>query len=96
MSQLKAAILIVSETAAKDPSTDKCGDTLKEVFQREGAGQWHVQTIDIVPDNVLDIQRFIQRWSDSEDSVNLIVTSGGTGFTIKDTTPEVMRADRFS
>ncbi|EKG13491.1 Molybdopterin binding protein [Macrophomina phaseolina MS6] len=90
MSQLKAAILIVSETAAKDPSTDKCGDTLKDVFQREGAGQWHVQTVEIVPDNVLAIQRFIQRWSDSEDSANLIVTSGGTGFTVKDTTPEAV------
>ncbi|KAL1616615.1 hypothetical protein SLS56_011363 [Neofusicoccum ribis] len=90
MSQLRAAILIVSETAAKDPSTDKCGDVLKDVFHNDGAGQWDVQTVDIVPDNVLDIQRFVQRWADSEDSVNLIVTSGGTGFTVKDQTPEAV------
>ncbi|GME27199.1 Molybdopterin binding protein [Neofusicoccum parvum] len=90
MSQLRAAILIVSETAAKDPSTDKCGDVLKDVFHTDGAGQWDVQTVDIVPDNVLDVQRFVQRWADSEDSVNLIVTSGGTGFTVKDQTPEVV------
>lgn len=91
MSQLKAAILIVSETAAKDTSTDKCGDVLRDVFQKDGAGQWHVQTTDIVPDGILDVQRFIQRWADGEESVNLIVTSGGTGFTAKDTTPEVLR-----
>lgn len=89
MSQLKAAILIVSETAAKDPSSDKCGDVLKDVFDKDNASQWHVQTVDIVPDSILDVQRFIQRWADSEDAVNLIVTSGGTGFTLKDTTPEV-------
>ena len=43
-----------------------------------------------VPDDVLEIQRSIQAWSDDADSkVNLIVTSGGTGFAVKDRTPEV-------
>ncbi|KAL0256377.1 hypothetical protein SLS55_008771 [Diplodia seriata] len=88
MSHLKAAILIVSETAAKDASSDKCGDVLKDVFHNDSASQWHVPVLDIVPDSILDVQRFIQRWADSEDAVNVIVTSGGTGFTTKDTTPE--------
>ncbi|KAL1652167.1 hypothetical protein SLS58_000292 [Diplodia intermedia] len=88
MPQLKAAILIVSETAAKDASSDKCGDVLKDVFHNDSASQWHVPVLDIVPDSILDVQRFIQRWADSEDAVNVIVTSGGTGFTAKDTTPE--------
>lgn len=88
MSQLTAAILIISETAAKDPETDKCGDTLKDVFHKDGASQWGVRIVHIVPDAADDIQAFIHRWTDSEDAVNLIVTSGGTGFTPKDITPE--------
>ncbi|KAK8191640.1 uncharacterized protein BKA78DRAFT_343807 [Phyllosticta capitalensis] len=90
MYPLKAVILVVSETASKDPSTDKCIDALKDVFAANGGDQWKVDTTDIVPDSVLDIQRFIQRWSDSEDAVNLIVTSGGTGFATKDNTPEAV------
>lgn len=88
-SQLKAAILIVSETAAKDPSTDKGIPALKEVFANNGGSQWSTEDTGIVPDDVLEIQRAVTRWTDSTEPVNLVVTSGGTGFTQKDITPEV-------
>lgn len=87
--KLKAAILVVSETASKDPSMDKCIPTLKDVFQQLGNDQWTIQETEIVPDNVLAIQKKIQGWSDSGDYINLILTSGGTGFATKDVTPEV-------
>ncbi|KAK8161152.1 hypothetical protein BKA80DRAFT_204772 [Phyllosticta citrichinensis] len=90
MYPLRAAILVVSETASNDSSTDKCIDALKQVFAANGGDQWAVEITDIVPDSVLDIQRFVQRWTDSEDAVNLIVTSGGTGFATKDNTPEAV------
>lgn len=88
---LQAAILIVSDTASKDPSTDKCEGVLKEVFSNAASesAEWHIQHIAIVPDDVLTIQRKIREWTDSDDYVNLIVTSGGTGFATKDVTPEV-------
>ena len=87
--KLRAAILIVSETAAKDPSSDKCIPVLQDVFKTLGNDQWEIATTSIVPDTILDIQRFIRTWTDWEDAVNLIVTSGGTGFSDKDVTPEV-------
>ena len=90
--KLKAGILVISETASKDPSTDKAIPTLNEVFS--AAGQWEVKKTQIVPDSVLDIQRTIQQWSLGEDALNLIVTSGGTGFAVKDVTPEVSRSGR--
>lgn len=95
-SKLKAAILIVSETASQDPSTDKCIPILKDVFSSSGNDQWDVAETDIVPDNVLAIQKTIRNWTDGANPVNLIITSGGTGFATKDNTPEVLRAMRYA
>lgn len=87
--KLRAAILIVSETASRDPSTDKGIPALQSVFAESGGDQWSAEETSIVTDNALDIQRAITGWTDGEDPVNLVVTSGGTGFTQKDVTPEV-------
>ena len=89
MSTLKAAILIVSTTASKDPSADSSGGILKDVFEQEGGGKWEVVDTKIVGDEVLDIQRSIMNWANQEDGVNLIVSTGGTGFAVHDSTPEV-------
>ncbi|KAG8627830.1 hypothetical protein KVT40_003703 [Elsinoe batatas] len=90
--KLRAAVLIVSETASRDPSTDKCEPALREVLDKSSSETiaWDVADVSIVPDDVLAIQRSITRWTDSEDYVNLVVTSGGTGFTGKDVTPEAV------
>ena len=94
-SKLRAAILIVSETAFQDPSTDKGIPALQEVFADSGGGQWSAEEARIVTDNVLDIQRTITQWTDAQDTVNLVVTSGGTGFTQRDVTPEVCKQFYF-
>ncbi|KAE9371280.1 hypothetical protein N431DRAFT_483837 [Stipitochalara longipes BDJ] len=90
MSTLKAAILIISTTASKDPSADSSGGILKDVFEQEGGGKWEVTDTQIVGDEVLDIQRSIMKWADGNDGVNLIVTTGGTGFAVHDSTPEAV------
>jgi gephyrin len=87
--KLKAAILIVSDTASKDASTDKCIPVLKDVFGTVGDDQWEVTETGIVPDDVLATQKSIRNWTDGPEPVNLIITSGGTGFATKDVTPEV-------
>lgn len=88
--KLRAAILIISDTAARDPSSDKAGDILKETFRAHGNDQWDVAESKIVPDSVLDIQRTVIQWSEGDDFINLIITTGGTGFTPKDNTPEAI------
>jgi gephyrin len=88
-SKLRAAVLVVSDTASKDASTDKCISVLKDVFDTVGDNQWELTETGIVPDDVLAIQKSIKGWADCEEPVNLIVTSGGTGFATKDVTPEV-------
>ena len=91
-STLKAAILVVSTTASKDPSADSSGGILKDVFDKEGAGKWEVVETKIVGDDVLDIQRNITGWTDRENAVNLIISTGGTGFAVHDSTPEVQNS----
>jgi gephyrin len=88
-SRLKAAVLIVSDTASKDPTTDRCIPVLKEIFANVGNDQWEVSTTDIVSDDVITIQKAIKALTDCADPVNLLVTSGGTGFALRDVTPEV-------
>lgn len=90
---LKAAILIVSDTASRDPSTDKSAATLKEVFEIDGAGKWQTDeiSVNIVPDQKQLIQDAVVTWTDDRHNfVNLVVTTGGTGFTPKDITPEAV------
>ncbi|KAK3379274.1 hypothetical protein B0T24DRAFT_569195 [Lasiosphaeria ovina] len=92
---LRAAILIVSTTAAQDPSTDSADAAVRDVFETDGGGQWTVTDSAIVGDVVAHIQRQIMLWTDSRregegDAVNLIVTTGGTGFAVADDTPEAV------
>ena len=91
---LRPAILIVSDTAAASPTTDRTAPILTDVFREDGAGKWADSVIDIVGDDVKDIQRVIRSWTDrygdDDARVNLIITTGGTGFARRDWTPEAV------
>ncbi|EEY14667.1 gephyrin [Verticillium alfalfae VaMs.102] len=92
-SPLKVAILIVSTTASKNPASDKSELVLRDVIEAEGGSQWEVVETKIVSDHVPQIQRQIMLWADlGADAVNLIVTTGGTGFAVTDHTPEAVGA----
>lgn len=88
-SSLKPAILIVSDTASENPSSDKTVDVLTASFAAAGSSTWESPVTKIVPDDVLEIQRALCGWTDGPDWFNLILLSGGTGFAVKDNTPEV-------
>ncbi|KAG9747836.1 hypothetical protein KCU73_g7244, partial [Aureobasidium melanogenum] len=86
--KLTAAILIISETASKDPSTDKCIPALSQVFSDLGSSNWSISTTTIIPDSIPAIQDAVLKACDQ--GINLIITSGGTGFAVKDVTPEAV------
>lgn len=90
---LRAAILVVSTTASKDPSTDASGPALQTVFDSDGAGQWTVASTQIVSDDEEQIKKQILEWTDGPDhKINMVVTTGGTGFAVSDITPEAVAA----
>ena len=87
---LTAAILVVSTTAAQDPSSDAATSVLQGVLQEQGPDKWRVTDSRIVTDDALAIQKQIRNWTDGPgDAPHLVITSGGTGFAVSDVTPEV-------
>lgn len=94
---LKPAILVISDTASADPSADATGPVLVDAFSNAGSHIWDKPVISIVPDSISAIQDQIRLWTGehhyqdpgSTETINLIVTTGGTGFAVRDRTPEV-------
>ncbi|SJL02520.1 uncharacterized protein ARMOST_05851 [Armillaria ostoyae] len=74
------------DTAFKDESADKSGPALVTLLQEAGLTCPNRQ---IVPDEVQRIQHFVKLWSDA-GLVDLIITTGGTGFGVRDRTPEAI------
>jgi len=90
------AVLTVSDT--RTPETDRSGDTL--VARIEDAGHRLVARA-IVPDDIAAIRAQVEAWT-HDTAVDVVITTGGTGFTGRDVTPEALepifekRMDGFS
>ncbi|KAI0787129.1 MoaB/Mog domain-containing protein [Irpex lacteus] len=86
MSKIRVAILTVSDTAAQDASADKSGPAIQQIFVEHGHECTHTA---IVPDDEARIRSIVQAWSE-QGLADLIVTTGGTGFGVRDRTPEAI------
>ena len=93
---LKIAVLTVSDTRAL--ADDKSGSTL--AGRIEAAGHALADRA-IVPDDVAAIRARVKAWID-DPAIDVVITTGGTGFTGRDVTPEALeplfekRMDGFS
>ena len=82
-------MLLVSDTASASASADKSGPLLDQLITQYSQGAtFTVKESRIVPDNETDIKAALVKWSASGE-VDWIITTGGTGFGVRDRTPEV-------
>ena len=88
--KLTAAVLIISDTVYATPSEDKTFPLLRNTFHEEGNGHWGLVNKIIVPDEKARIEEWIKSCCDIDNTYNLVVTSGGTGFAMRDCTPEAI------
>ena len=93
---LSIAVLTVSDTRSR--ADDRSGDTLEGRLTEAGH---RLAARSIVPDEVEAIRRQVESWV-RDPGIDVIVTTGGTGFTGRDVTPEAIeplfekRMDGFS
>ena len=81
---LNLAILTVSDSRTEE--TDKSGDTLRTLATKAGH---NVVEKCIVPDDIYQMRAVVSRWIADSD-VHVVVSTGGTGITGRDSTPEAM------
>ena len=81
---LNIAVLTVSDTRTEE--NDKSGQLLKK--QLESAGH-KLADKTIVADNIYQIRRILCQWI-ADDTINVVLTTGGTGVTGRDGTPEAV------
>jgi molybdopterin adenylyltransferase len=84
---MRIGILTVSDKGARGEREDRSGPAIREMMAVAGA---EVAQTGIVPDEEDTIKAVLVRWSD--EGLDLILTTGGTGFSPRDRTPEATKA----
>lgn len=85
---LRVAVLTISDAGARGERADTSGDAIAEWIAAHGH---HLAQRSVVPDDTVDIVRALLDWADNERA-DLIFTTGGTGLSPRDRTPEATRA----
>ena len=81
---LKIAVITVSDKGYRGEREDRSGKYIVDYFKEKG---WEVSDYTIVPDETDIIRDKLIDICDTEKA-NLIITTGGTGFSLRDITPE--------
>ncbi|HEX4681600.1 MAG TPA: MogA/MoaB family molybdenum cofactor biosynthesis protein, partial [Gemmatimonadaceae bacterium] len=85
---MRVAILTISDAGARGERQDNSGDAIAEWTRGRG---YSVEARALVPDESTDIVSALITWCD-EDSADVVLTTGGTGLSARDVTPEATRA----
>jgi molybdopterin adenylyltransferase len=85
---LRAGVLTISDRSSRGLREDASGPQLAEMLRQH---EIEVVWTAVVPDEEREISQALSRWAD-ENSADLILTSGGTGLSPRDVTPEATTA----
>jgi molybdopterin adenylyltransferase len=83
-----AGILTISDKGSRGERPDKSGEAIREILSGMDA---RTVNYDIVPDEKGAITEKLVKWAD-EDKLDVVITTGGTGLTPRDVTPEATLA----
>jgi molybdopterin adenylyltransferase len=87
MTHLRFGILTVSDRSARGERADLSGPALVQVVTARG---WKVERTAILADDLAALRETLSAWAD-EGGLDVILTTGGTGFSERDITPEATR-----
>ena len=85
---LRLAILTISDAGSRGERSDSSGDLIASWARERG---YVLVERGLIPDETARIASQLTAWCDN-DKVDLILTTGGTGLTERDVTPEATRA----
>ena len=86
--KIRAVVITVSDAGARGERADESGAALVELLEAAGA---EVVARELVSDDLEPLARVLREAADRRE-VNLVVTTGGTGLSPRDNTPEATRA----
>lgn len=79
-----AAVITVSDKGARGERTDTSGPAVRAILERAG---WTVRYTNLIPDEKEEIKAELIKCADAL-GIHLVLTTGGTGFSPRDVTPE--------
>ena len=82
---LNIAVLTLSDTRTAE--NDSSGDTLVALLQEAGH---QLAARALIPDDVYQMRAIVSGWI-ADPEVHAVITTGGTGLTLRDSTPEALR-----
>ncbi|XP_059354146.1 gephyrin b isoform X1 [Carassius carassius] len=88
--QIRVGVLTVSDSCFRNLAEDRSGVNLKDLVHDPSLLGGTISAYKIVPDEIDDIKETLIDWCD-EKELNLILTTGGTGFAPRDVTPEATK-----
>jgi molybdopterin adenylyltransferase len=88
VSPLRIAILTISDAGSRGERSDSSGDLIANWAKERG---YRLAERALIPDDTDRISAMLAGWADG-DKADLILTTGGTGLTARDVTPEATRA----
>jgi molybdenum cofactor synthesis domain-containing protein len=84
---MRVAVLTVSDACAAGTRADASGDAIADWASTDGR---RLAARAVVPDDTVEVVRTLLAWCDG-DEADLVLTTGGTGLSPRDNTPEATR-----
>ncbi len=85
---MQVGVLTISDRASQGIYDDASGHLIRRFVEEQL--HWQITTSAVLPDDRKAIAKQLRSWAD-EVGLNLILTTGGTGFSPRDLTPEATR-----